>query len=129
MDGPNTPPGGRVMSEFYQGTREAEFWIDRDPDRAGDRLQRALRDRRRWVTRLLRRRKARFLDGFISRLARHEEKRNGRHAAALVHGRLGGPCEADVVLTIVALNRSGWSIGEAAVIDQKGKMVRVISRA
>src|SRR4051794_17575716 len=114
------------MPQCYRGTREAEYLIDREPEGVRLRLERALRDRRRWKTRLFQREKSRFLDGYIARLVSYMEDRK-RGAAA---GRVpGGLREADVVQSIAALNRSGWSIGEAALVGETGEMVRVVSRA
>jgi hypothetical protein len=117
------------MPQFYRGNREAASLIDRAPQRVGSRLEKALRDRRSWKTRLFQREKARFLDGYIARLEGHEEDRRRGDAAGHVPGMLGGLREADIVQTIAALNRSGWSIGEAALVGEMGEMVRIVSRA
>jgi hypothetical protein len=126
MDGRITIEG-EVMAQFCEGGREAGYLIDREPGRVGLHLERAQRDRRRWKTRLFHRERARFLDGYIARLVAHEAGLERADVTELVPGMVGDLRESDVVQAIAALNRSGWSIGEAALVGELGHVVRVVS--
>lgn len=53
---------------FIQGLQRAAQVMRTDPASAGDRLDRARKDRRRWTTRFLRRGKRSYLSGFIAGL-------------------------------------------------------------